>query len=125
MIQLNDLWDLLESFLELSDLFEMVTKFDDRRRSEHPVFTDDEFTVFERVDVGFDEQEVGAALDGQETGSGDVDAAGVLEVFDGSSCGGFELRYPGMLYQYMLFRNGLKRKAVPGRQKHPPPSLWG
>jgi len=92
MIQLQDLRDLLEPFLELLNLFEMVTQFDDRRRLEHPLLVDDELTVLERVDVTLDEEKIGARFDGQEARTGDVDAVGVLEVLDGCSGGGFELR---------------------------------
>lgn len=63
MIQLNDLGYLLESFLELLDLLEVIAKFDDRRRLEHPLLVNNELTVLERVDVALDEQEIGAGLD--------------------------------------------------------------
>jgi hypothetical protein len=36
--------------------------------------------VLKLVKVRADEEEVGAGLDGEETGTGDVDAVGVVEV---------------------------------------------
>jgi len=91
MIQLNDLGDLLEPFLELLDFFEMVTQLDDRRRLEHPLLIDDELTVLERVDVALDEQEIGARFDGQETRTRDINAVRILKVLDSCTGGGFEL----------------------------------
>jgi hypothetical protein len=55
MIQLKDLGYLLESFLELLDLLEVIAKLDDRRRLEHPLLVDHKLAVLERVDVAFDE----------------------------------------------------------------------
>jgi hypothetical protein len=92
MIQLNDLGDLLEPFLELLDFFEMVTQLDDRRRLEHPLLIDDELTVLERVDVALDEQEIGARFDGQETRTRDINAVRILKVLDSCTGGGFELK---------------------------------
>jgi hypothetical protein len=54
MIQFEDLRDLLEPFLELLNLLEMITQFDDRSRLEHPLLVDDELTMRERVDVTLD-----------------------------------------------------------------------
>jgi len=55
MVQLDDPGDLLEPFLELSNLLEVVAELDDRRRLEHPVRVDDQAAVLERVDVALDE----------------------------------------------------------------------
>lgn len=66
MIQLNNLRDLLEALLELLNLLEMITQFNDRCCSEHPLRADNELSVLERVYVALDEQKVGAALHGQE-----------------------------------------------------------
>jgi hypothetical protein len=92
MIQLDDLRDLLEPFLKLLNLLEMVAQLDDRSRLKHPLLVDDKLTVFERVNVALDEEKVGARFDGQETRTRDIDAVGVLEVLDGCSCGSFELK---------------------------------
>jgi len=54
MIQFEDLRDLLEPFLELLNLLEMITQFDDWGRLEHPLLVDDELTMRERVDVTLD-----------------------------------------------------------------------
>ena len=44
-----------------------------------------------RVEVGLDEHQIGAGLDGQETTTGNVDTVGVLEVTDGGTDSGLEL----------------------------------
>lgn len=91
MIQLDNLRDLLEPFLELLDLLEMITKFDDGSRSEHPVWADDELAMLERVYVALDEQKVGAALHRQEARTRNVDPMCILEMLDRGACSSFEL----------------------------------
>jgi hypothetical protein len=46
--------------------------------------------VLKLVKVRADEEEVGAGLDGEETGTGDVDAVGVVEVWWGGRGRGSE-----------------------------------
>ena len=58
MIQFNNLRDLLEAFLELLDLLEVVAEFDNGCRAEQPVLVDHKLTVLERVDVALDEEKV-------------------------------------------------------------------
>jgi len=53
-----------------------------------------QLTVLQRVYVAPDEQEVGAGLHGQETRTGNVDAMGVVEVFD--SCARCGLKLPAI-----------------------------
>ena len=91
MVQLNDLGDLLESFLELLNLLEMVAQLDDRRRLEHPLRVDDELTMLKGVDVALDEQEIRAGFDGEETRSRDIDTVRVFEMLNGCPSGSFEL----------------------------------
>ena len=92
MIQLDNLRDLLEPLLELSDLLEVITKLDNRCGLEHPLLVDDKLTVLQRVDVTLDEEQVGTTLDGQETATRNVNTVGVVEVFDGSTGGSLELQ---------------------------------
>jgi len=54
MVKLDDFGDLLESLLELLDLFEMVTQLDDWRCFEHPLLVDDELAMSKRVDITLD-----------------------------------------------------------------------
>ena len=92
MIQLDNLRDLLEPLLELSDFLEVITKLDNRCGLEHPLLVDDKLTVLQRVDVTLDEKQVGTTLDGQETATRNVDTMGVVEVLDGSTGGSLELQ---------------------------------
>ena len=92
MIQLDNLGDLLEPLLELSDLLEVITKLDNRCGLEHPLLVDDKLTVLQRVDVTLDEEQVGTTLDGQETATRNVNTVGVVEVLDGSTGGSLELQ---------------------------------
>ena len=47
MIELDDSRDLLEAFLELRDLLEVVTELNNGRGLEHTLRVDDELTVLE------------------------------------------------------------------------------
>lgn len=60
--------------------------------------------MLEGVQVGLDEEEIGARFDGEEAGTGDVDTVGPGEVFDGSSDGGFQLNHfnPGVLDNFVV-----------------------
>lgn len=69
----------------------MVTELNDGCTLEHPLLIDDELTVLKRVYVTLDKQQVGAALDGEEATTGNVDTMGVLEVLDSSTGSGLEL----------------------------------
>ena len=82
MVELDDSRDLLEAFLELRDLLEVVTELNNGRGIEHTLRVDDELTVLERVDVALDEKQVRAALHGQEPTAGNVHTVGVVEMFD-------------------------------------------
>ena len=92
MIQLDNLRDLLEPLLELSDFLEVITKLDNRCGLEHPLLVDDKLTVLQRVNVALDEEQVGTTLDGQETATRNVDTMGVVEVLDGSTSSSLELQ---------------------------------
>ena len=91
MIRLNNVRNRLEPFLEVGDLLERISKLDDGGGLEDPIGVHDESSVLEGVEIGGDEEEIGAGLDGQEPRSGDVDSFGVSEVLDGGSDGGLEL----------------------------------
>ena len=78
MIQLEDLGHLLEPLLELldlkftqerlisishvrwptTDLLEVVAKLDHRRVLEHPFRIDHQLSVFQRIDIALDQQQV-------------------------------------------------------------------
>ena len=91
MVELDDLGDLLEALLELRNLLEVVAELDDRRRLEHALGVDDELPMLKRVDVTLDEEQVRAALDGQEAATGDIDTVCVVKVLDGVTGGGLKL----------------------------------
>lgn len=69
----------------------MIAELDDGRALEHPLLVDDELTVLEGVDIALDEQQVGAALDGEEAVTRNVDTMCIVEVLDGGTGGGLEL----------------------------------
>lgn len=69
----------------------MITQLDDRRSLEHSLRVDDQLAMLEGVDVTLDQQQIGAALDGQEALARNIDTVCVLEVFDRCSCGGLKL----------------------------------
>lgn len=102
MVKLDNGGDLLEALLELSDLLEVVAKLDDRGGIEHSLLVKHELTVLERVDVGFDQEEIRARLDGQETCTRDVDTVCVAEVLDGSTGGSLELCIGSVTISHML-----------------------
>lgn len=83
VVKLQNLRNLLEPLLELCDLLEMVSKLDDRRRLEHSLLVDDELAMLNAVDIRLDEQQVGAALHGQESASWNIHTVAVLEELDG------------------------------------------
>lgn len=78
--------------MSTTNLLEMITQLDDRRGLKHPLIVDDELPVLQRVDVALDQEEIGAALDRQETFTRNVDPVGVLEMFDSCSSGSLELK---------------------------------
>ena len=90
----------------------MITELDDGRRTEHAVLVDDKLTMFERVDVRLDQEQVGAALDRQEAASWDVDTMGVLEVLDGSTSSGLELDDGGTIFSDLRIDDNLKLHAL-------------
>ena len=98
MVQFHNLWDCLESPLEVgnlqshpqsatsafgrefergseneSNLLEVVTQFDHWGRVEHAGFIQDKLAVLERVDIALDQQQVRAALDWQESTPWNID----------------------------------------------------
>lgn len=82
VIQFQQTRDRLESFLERRYFFERISEFDDGRRLEHSFRVHSELTVFELVEVGSDQEQVGARFDGEETRSGNVDTVSVFKVCD-------------------------------------------
>ena len=63
-------------------LLEVIAQLDHRGRLEHPVLIDDELTMLERVDIALNQQQVGTALDGQETATRHVDPVCIPEMLD-------------------------------------------
>lgn len=67
----------------MTHLLKVITQFDDWSTQEHSIRVHDESTVFERVQITRDEQQIRARLDGQETRSGNVDPVSTPEMLDG------------------------------------------
>ena len=93
MVQLHNLWDSLESLLEVgnlpsrlpsarsfarsrqvTNLLEVVTQLDDWGGIKHTGFIQDELTMLERVDIALDQQQVRATLHRQESTPRNIDA---------------------------------------------------
>lgn len=90
MVELEDLGDAGDVLLEVGDLLEVGAELDQGGGAEAGR-VDLQLAVLQGVEVGLDEEEVGAGLDGEEAAAGDVDAVRVLEVTDGGADGGLEL----------------------------------
>lgn len=58
MIQLQDVRNAFEPLLEVANLLECITEFDDWGLVEHALGVHDEFSMLEGVQVGGDEEEV-------------------------------------------------------------------
>jgi len=91
VVQLDNVQLGLEPLLELLNVLEVVTELDDRGTGELPLVAHCQLSVLEGVKTALDQQEIGTALYGQESGSGNVDTDGVLEVLDGGTDSGLEL----------------------------------
>ncbi len=81
----------LEALLVLVDLVEVLAELDEGHGGELPGGVHDERAVGEGVEVGLHDEEIGAALDGQEARARHVDALGLLEVLHRSTGGALEL----------------------------------
>lgn len=51
MVKLQDIWNGTESFLEVSDLLESVSKLYNRSLHEHAIMTHHELAVLKRVEI--------------------------------------------------------------------------
>ena len=71
----------------------MISQFDNRCSLKHSLLVNNKLPMLQRIYITFDQQQVTAALDWQESFTGDVDAMSVFEMFNGGSGGGFELNY--------------------------------
>ena len=95
------------------DLLEVITKFNDRRRFEHPVGVDNKLTMLQRVDVALDEKQIGTALHRKEARARYINTMCIPEMLDSCSCSGLELWNNGMnsfnsIIQYLFYLyNGL------------------
>jgi len=69
----------------------MITQLDHRCGVEHAGLVEEELTVLERVNVTLDQEQVGAALDGQEALSRNINSMSVLEVLDSGTSSSLEL----------------------------------
>ena len=90
VVKLNNLGDRRNAVLEAGNLLEVAAELDERSRAE-AVGVNHKLAVLQGVQIGLDEHEVGAGLDGQETLPGDIDTVSALEVLDGSTDSGLEL----------------------------------
>lgn len=111
VVKVNHVGNVLEPLLELGDLQKntsrqieyrcrvgqhtdvsvMITKLDDRRRREHPVWTEHEPRVLQREQVALEEKEIAARLYREEATSGYVHAVRVIKVAHRGAGGCFEL----------------------------------
>ena len=91
VVKFQNLGDLLESLLELLDLLKVVTELDNGSGLEHAQGVDHELAMLQGVDVTLDEQEIGTALDWQESASRNVDTVSILKVLDGGTSSSLEL----------------------------------
>lgn len=69
----------------------MIPQFDDWRSLKHSLLVNNKLAMLQWIYITLDQQQVTAALDGQEPFTGNVDAMSVFEMFDGGSGSGFEL----------------------------------
>lgn len=63
MVELEEVGHGPEALLEVGDLLEGVAELDDGRLVEHAVAVHDELAVLEAVEIGGDEEEIGAGFD--------------------------------------------------------------
>lgn len=91
VIELEDVGDALEAGEVVTDGGELSAELDEGHRGELPVRVHHEGAMLELEEVGLHKEEVGGALDWQESRPGDVDSNGVLEVLDSGSDSGLEL----------------------------------
>ena len=91
VVKLGDVGDRLETLFKVGDLLELVTEFDDGRAAELTRLVHAEHTMLKVVQLGLDQQEIGARLDGKETRTWDVDTNGTVKVLDSSADSGLEL----------------------------------
>ena len=105
MIQLEDLRDRRDTFLEGRNLFEVRPKFDQGCGTE-AIGIHDELAMLESVKVGFHQHEIGAGFDGQEASTRDIDTMSVVEVTDGGTDGGFELDNGNVGFSLFVGRDG-------------------
>lgn len=100
MVQIHDVRDALEPRQELVDLLKvLVAKLDERRVGEGAGRVHDQRAVLNGVQVGLDNEQVRARLDGQEARARDVNAACALEVLDARTHGLFQLDHLGPIVQ--------------------------
>lgn len=106
VVKLQNLGDRRNVLLEVGNLLEVAAELDQRSVSEaggaHL-----QLAVLKGVQIGLDEHEVGAGLDGQETTTGDVDTVGVLEVANGGTDSGLELNNGNVGLALLVSRDGL------------------
>lgn len=76
----------------MTNLLEVISKFDDRSRFKHPLLIDNKLPVLQRVDVTLDKEKIRTTLDGQEPASGNVNTMAVLEVLDSGTSSCLKLR---------------------------------
>jgi len=91
VIQLKEVGHSAEPLLEVNELLESVAEFNDGSLGEHAVGVHDELAVLKAVQIAGDQKQIGAALNGQEAGSGNVDTMCTLEVLDGRTNGSLKL----------------------------------
>ena len=91
MVEFDHLRDTLEALLVVGNLLERVAELHHRGLVEHAARVHHQLAVLQPVQVARDEEQVRAALDGQEARTGHVHTLGTAEVLDSSTHGGLKL----------------------------------
>jgi len=91
MVQFEDFRDIGDSLLEVRYLLIVISQFDEGCHQGEALGIEDEIPVRERVEIGFNEEEIRAGLDRKETSSRDIDAVSPFEMSDSCTDGGFQL----------------------------------
>jgi len=108
MVSLEHVRNGFEAAREFRHLLEVfIAEFDKWRRFELALLGHEQRARFQLVQVRHHQHQVRCFLDGEETCAGDVDANGVLKVFDGRTRRSLELNDICAIRQRLLIDNDL------------------
>ncbi|GMT17579.1 hypothetical protein PFISCL1PPCAC_8876, partial [Pristionchus fissidentatus] len=91
VVELEQIRNALEAAEEVLHLVEAGSELDERGRGEGAELGQRQTAIVNVVEIGHEEEQIGGLLDGQEPGTGHVDATRALEVFNGGSGCGLQL----------------------------------